>query len=299
MAYATGSYTDPTDLLDKVRAQALTEGWVVNDFSVFETGYRLHLEDATGALFFNFASAVSSTPFTQFSPYPITGIGVNGSTGYSAGSGWDQQPGTGAMSGRGACMGYLKTTGGQYHIFTFPEAIYVFAEGEYQWEQMCAGKTTLDYPLFAASFPYAGIFTTLHTFMLYSFSSDAYRYAISTYINGNWTTSNTEALIPPMSRTSGLTTSTPYLSETLVNASWKQLRGNALQVPTYMSVAEGNQTGNPKEYIGHMDKLIILSGPQYNDGDSVQYGSDEYILSAPALTGNNTDHIRVGCLKQI
>lgn len=108
MAYQTGTATGPSDLLDKLRIFLEAQGWTTNDHSADGTGYRLHVEKSPqlggDMMYFNFRSAVAESGITgdgyhnSYYDDPhyhdeITGIAINGSTGYDAGEDWDEQPG--------------------------------------------------------------------------------------------------------------------------------------------------------------------------------------------------------------
>jgi len=105
MAYYSGTATGPTDLLDKIRTALVAEGWSENDYSADGTGYRLHVQKVAQSggptMYFNLRSAVAETGTTLTedndggSDGTVTGILINGSTGYDAGEDWHKQPGYG------------------------------------------------------------------------------------------------------------------------------------------------------------------------------------------------------------
>jgi len=98
MGFYSGSSTGPNDLIDKFRIAALAESWTVNNFSADGTGYRLHIQktasDST-VMYFNLRSAIDEkiTEDGDATDGKVTGLGVNGSTGFDIGESWDQQPG--------------------------------------------------------------------------------------------------------------------------------------------------------------------------------------------------------------
>jgi len=100
MGYQTGTATGPTDLLDKLRVFLLAEGWTVNLYTANGTGYRLHVQKSASSsteMYFNFRSAVdeSGSLLTQdnqdSADGKVTGIIINGSTGYNVAEDWDKQ----------------------------------------------------------------------------------------------------------------------------------------------------------------------------------------------------------------
>jgi len=104
MAYYSGTATGPTDLLDKIRTALVAEGWTENDYSVDGTGYRLHVQKVAQSggptMYFNFRSAVDEygSTITEDNTNSdglgnVTGILINGSTGYDGGEDWHTQPG--------------------------------------------------------------------------------------------------------------------------------------------------------------------------------------------------------------
>lgn len=103
MGYQSGTSTGPNDLLDKLRTFLIGEGWTVNDYSADGTGYRLHVQKVAQSggptMYFNFRSAIAETGTTLTEDNDggtagtVTGILINGSTGYDGGETWDNQPG--------------------------------------------------------------------------------------------------------------------------------------------------------------------------------------------------------------
>jgi len=90
MAFETGSATDVYDLLDKLRAFAVAQGWTVNRWA---NGDELCLEHNGG--YWN-CKAVDdlggSSPYLSSYNTDDPGIRVRGSTGFNSGSNWDAQP---------------------------------------------------------------------------------------------------------------------------------------------------------------------------------------------------------------
>lgn len=110
MAYASGTSTGPDDLLSKLKVFLQDEDdWTVNDHSADGTGYRLHVEknvsSGEGVMFFNFRSATDENGLgitennRVHADGKVTGIVINGSTGYNGGQDWHNQPGYSLDSG--------------------------------------------------------------------------------------------------------------------------------------------------------------------------------------------------------
>ena len=92
MAYETGTASSATDLLDKFRLFAIAQGWTVNRWASWTSGYELCI--SKGSSYFNLRSAINATLLVNgTNDYNKYGITLNGSDGYSAGSAWDRQPG--------------------------------------------------------------------------------------------------------------------------------------------------------------------------------------------------------------
>jgi len=137
MSYEAGVSTGPNDLLDKLRIFLLADGWTVNLHAAIGAGYRLHVQkaatDAT-VMYFNFRSAIAETGTTLITEDngggadgTVTGLIVNGSTGYDAEELWHVQPGYSKNTGRtdqsfGSCMTQMSTTAIPAYYFFTPDA---------------------------------------------------------------------------------------------------------------------------------------------------------------------------------
>jgi hypothetical protein len=102
MSYQAGTSTGPNDLIDKLRIFLLANGWTVNLFTTIGAGYRLHVQKTAGdstVMYFNFRSAIAETGALISEDNlggangTVTGLIVNGSTGYDVGQVWHKQPG--------------------------------------------------------------------------------------------------------------------------------------------------------------------------------------------------------------
>jgi len=102
MGFYSGTSTGPNDLIDKLRIALLAESWTVDDFSAVGAGYRLHVHKTLGGevCYFNFRSAIAETGTTLITEDnaagdngTVTGLIMNGSTGYDGGELWHKQPG--------------------------------------------------------------------------------------------------------------------------------------------------------------------------------------------------------------
>ncbi len=102
VGFYSGTSTGPNDLIDKLRLAAIAESWTIDDFSAVGAGYRLHMHKTLGGevVYFNFRSAIAETGVTLITEDnkagadgTVTGLIMNGSTGYDAGELWHKQPG--------------------------------------------------------------------------------------------------------------------------------------------------------------------------------------------------------------
>jgi hypothetical protein len=168
MSYETGTSTGPDDLLDKLRAFLVADGWSVNKWEVDNftyhaeypeivgTGKRLHVQKAVEAsgdatvMYFNFHSAVRSILFSNHYSTTaqkggkyyaeVTGLAMYGSTGYDGGEDWDNQPGHPVANTSecwGVAMTELSTTSiPGYYFFSSGDTVTVCVEyesGKFLW----------------------------------------------------------------------------------------------------------------------------------------------------------------------
>ena len=121
MAFETGSATDVYDLLDKLRAFAVAQGWTVNRWA---NGDELCLEHNGGYWNCKAVDDLGGTsPYLSSYQADDPGIRVRGSTGFSSGSSWDAQPNVSASeAGMGVFVdGDVKA----YWLFADASATYI------------------------------------------------------------------------------------------------------------------------------------------------------------------------------
>jgi len=150
MSYETGTSTGANDLIDKLRVFLLADSWTVNLWADDGTGKRLHVQKTAGdstVMYFNFRSAVNEKGSTitgdnvNSEGYGnVTGILVNGSTGYDVGESWDKQPGYGqnAASQSYACAisPVSLTAIPSYYFFSVNDTVSIVVEitsGKFQF----------------------------------------------------------------------------------------------------------------------------------------------------------------------
>lgn len=149
MGYYSWTPTGPDDLLDKIRLALITEGWTVNlwadDNSTYYswtglvgTGKRLHVQKVAAGgptMYFNFRSVnrgvIFSGSYSSSQQYggkyysEVTGLGLNGSTGYDVGEEWDDQPGHQTNSSAQTCGAVIT----ELSLTAIPAA-YLFCDGD-------------------------------------------------------------------------------------------------------------------------------------------------------------------------
>jgi len=144
MAFSSGIATDQDDLLDKLRAFALAQGWTINSFandtSTYDrdstSGKRLHI--SKNGMYFNMRSSDGANVFdvgtlinTNYWRYwRLYGIAVNGSTGYSGASSWENQPGAPQVSatGIGTTVLGINNASVNYWLFSTTESLTMAVE---------------------------------------------------------------------------------------------------------------------------------------------------------------------------
>lgn len=118
MAYATGTATSPTNLLQSIVTFLVAAGWTQNMSQAEGSGWRAHL--SKGGTFINFRAAVNENLVAQGAGYALYAyVG----TGYSGASAWNAQAGAPVQSGSstvaGAAMGLVNAGPYlNYHLFT-------------------------------------------------------------------------------------------------------------------------------------------------------------------------------------
>lgn len=102
VGFYSGTSTGPNDLIDKLRLALIDQSWTVDAFASVGAGYQLHVHKTLGgeASYFNFRSAIAETGTTLITEDnaastagTVTGLIMNGSTGYDAGALWHKQTG--------------------------------------------------------------------------------------------------------------------------------------------------------------------------------------------------------------
>tara|TARA_R110002167_G_scaffold89910_4_gene242580 strand:- start:1248 stop:2144 length:897 start_codon:yes stop_codon:yes gene_type:complete len=284
MAYQTGTYTGPVDLLSKFHTFVSNNGWTVNSFTADGTGHRLHIQK--GSLYFNLRSGAGEDDVfngqsnLDTTPYALY---LNGSTGYAGGSLWDQQPGSiNSASGNGASIGKVKQTLATYHFFATTESAAMFVQCDDQYRQMVFGQTSLGYPVFAGC-----------GYARFSDGSEFFRLGDQGYssvlFDGTWTyggTTSRDLQMPLWFSSTNPTSTNALMTFELLKRAGVQFRGNALLVPSHILRTGGTSYATtPFQYVGDIKGMKCMNVTGYSDGDTITYAGDEYVVSVPTPSG--------------
>ncbi len=343
MSYQTGVATDPDDLLDKLRLFLIAEGWTVDGWAADTytrytysgmnpgNGYRLHVHK--GSAYFNFRSCIRNTPFytvvsdsvangAGYYAHEVTGIAMNGSTGYNGSLAWYEQPGAPQRAGTGGFYGVAVTrvpTSGipAYIFFTVGQTVGVVVEiatNEFQWllfgTLAKAGSYTggMFYtgsnPGYAPETAYLesdaygkGPFenpgaTYYARTGVYLDGVDGYtgwRLDVSSYLSAK------ENLLGPLAAGALESTSGAGWNGSLLTALLAKepnaLNGNVALLPLYHCV--GRSSGMVT-YVGYPEGLAAVRMDYVNPKDEITLGSDTWVLLASLKKGTGYSNQNLG-----
>ena len=142
VGFYSGTSTGPNDLIDKLRLAAIAESFTIDDFSAVGAGYRLHMHKTLGGevCYFNLRSAIAEYGTTLIAEDNVnstpaglvTGLIVNGSTGYDAGELWHKQPGypqNSSSKSYGCVMSPMSISAiPSYYFFFVGDSVHVVVE---------------------------------------------------------------------------------------------------------------------------------------------------------------------------
>ncbi len=95
MAYATGTASSPTDLLQKLVTFLVANGWTADLSSANGAGWRAHLHLSSQYVHMRaFVSEGQGTVFAHMGGATKSGIALYGSSSFDGAAAWDAQPGT-------------------------------------------------------------------------------------------------------------------------------------------------------------------------------------------------------------
>jgi hypothetical protein len=296
MAYSTGSYTDIEDALDLFSAWAVTNGWTENMNTLEDSRRRVHIQKTIGSstFYFNFKTMDSQTPFGHTGYGAVTGIALNGSTGYDVGSSWDAQPGYTTesyddSSTSGGCVDSMIAEGGTYYFFatdTTLSAVFETESSQSDWRMMTVGSLDGS-PFYSASGGDSDLYdTTYDNRSAYlcqagvgedrtnraSIYSGVYWYGMSGTITSEY------AIRPAVYANTVYASSdrSGSLPFAYINYSPDAFRGNAVLVPSVLTCLK---TSSSEFYpIAEVEGVKLINMQNYVNEEEITYGSDTYKL---------------------
>lgn len=297
MFYETNTATGVDDLINKLATALAANGWTVDRNAVQGTGRQLQVHK-TSAGYFSFRSFNAETP--------IDGVAQAGgffgipATGYSAGSGWHDQPGVPTWNNfgtryRGVGMTNIVGALASYHLFIDSTAnydcVYLFAEYPAgSWQHIGFGR--LDTSRFGTvgggQFMFGGTHTgfavrpavlTLFGPIVSSYSGSApygYVYVDETSFTGwawsDWVQNNTQIPAPRVK-------DTIFKSSSLWNCSPSAMNSRAPLRPIGVLITNDGLNFNvntPMVFTGELPQIYGINIKNYNPGQTVNITTDTY-----------------------
>lgn len=302
MAKTTGTYTDLNNALTKVRDWASTNGWTIlsfiddatKNFGDTFTGKRLHISKSLGGTtrYFNFRSCSNQNVVTGGYDN-VTGICLNGSTGYDGGLGWQSQPGGtkidySSTTAQAGCIDKMKASGGAYWFYAQGNSLTCVFETSVALgdKRMFTIGIVDDYTFYAASGGNDGTIPTpqpdYDTRSGYLARTRALTKtgAWAMWDGTGWLADNLFAkgarLIPALV----IALTGPYhgfgIASALVLYSPDPVKGNTILAP---SMIMAGKDISPELYpVGEIDGIKFANMKHYSDGQALTYGGDTYDL---------------------
>lgn len=142
--FETGAVTSVPNLLDALATFCAANGWSVNKNDLEGSGRRVHLQKGSD-VFINLRALVNEYAQSAFNTFgnQVSGLAVNGSTGFDNGLAWYKQPGypnNGVLSG-GSANEFTARMAGMMNISGAIPAYYFHARGDmiYVWVEYATG----------------------------------------------------------------------------------------------------------------------------------------------------------------
>jgi hypothetical protein len=323
MAFQSGTYNDQNDAVNLLATFATgTAGWTQNlladDSSKYSgdvfTGRRLHLQKSINGqdYFLNLRSCSNQRVFSYASYEAVTGICVNGSTGYNVANVWDAQPGytdrlltSSSTNSTGGCVDSMIETGGTYHFFSTPTSIHAAfsTESTYSdWRFLSFGATSKQKPLYICSGGRATNFSNgdPRSSFLCDFTNQSYTASAGLYRPGTgWYLGARDAdlytVMPCKDFFIGSDTDGSYMAPYLSHSP-DPLKGNAPLPPTSINIADGSLS--IWRGAGVLDGINWINMKNYANEQDIVIGSDTFkCFSITNDTENDRDQIGVAFKK--
>lgn len=308
MAYQTGTASDAKSLIDTVRAFASSNGWTVNRSANVQSGDAREICLEKSGAFINLIGSDGGVIIVQGNQSAKSGLGINGSTGYSPGDDWDRQPGysrrnvTASNTDQFVCYSpHLFNTGpfSQYHLFSNATGDYVYLEYETSagvWQRLGFGTLAK----YDATDP-GGVFfyatcaklvttSTTSSSWLGASSYDTVSVEEAPFRAAAWllSSSNTGSAVSIDDGAGGVTWASSYNSDTggqtqstvsggrsrlIVDAEPNHLNNVGILAPVDVAV---NTAGADVEPFGVMPDYRYLNMEQYQPGQEFALGPDTW-----------------------
>jgi hypothetical protein len=159
---------------------------------------------------------------------------------------------------------------GKYHLSSHGNNIAIVAQSGASWRILFSGISSLGFPAFTGSGHNADTYYMDDFNNTFAGENATVIYEGSLPWAYGYNRHPRSAFADSHSRTYGL-----------IRASYCQMRGNALLVPSEMSVAphEHNDYYGYERYIGYFDGVMFLNiRDNLSTGDIIKYGNDEYVV---------------------
>jgi hypothetical protein len=314
MGFYSGTSTGPNDLIDKLRVACIAESFTIDDFSAVGAGYRLHVHKTLGGevSYFNFRSAIAETGTTLITEDngagvngTVTGLIMNGSTGYDAGALWHKQTGypqninlsnksfgvvMSPMSTSAIPAYYFFFNGDSVHIvveitagkFQFMSFGMLVKQGAYTGGQYFTGSLSSWYPYY----DYNNESGSVPRYFTVNYDTSRYRQHGAVYINADSVTSwrcagssysSTESaqISFPCIDGRGGTSAKTGLASIFYWKSPSAYNAMAAMCPIYTVLrrSDGNYS-----LIGYPEGVRFLNVTNYDPAEEINYGDETWMV---------------------
>lgn len=337
MAFETGTLAGgPSSLLDTLAAFLTTNGWTQNLLAADNSGYqtwtgldntgkRLHIQKAAAdgtVMNFNIRAINRGIPFQDHETSPsyvsgtsryyseISGLAINGSTGYSGSNTWDLQPGysglggAGSGSSTGASITGMEANVPAYWLFQNGDTVHVVVEYQASYfMHLVFGCVAKSHVFTGGQFFSAALSAKYAALDLYTRSSGkitntglrclaandfvargfgAMYVTVDAVANWRWQGAvgssatgyynKLEFAARPQIAGSG---SEGCLGQVISNRSPNAFNGMSILMPSYVF---GKYASGYRFYAGIVEGTNLINTFNYSPGDEVVIGSDTYVV---------------------
>ena len=307
MGFQTGSYSNQNELLNLFAAWAVANGWTQNLLTDDSfryggdtfTGRRLHLQKTINGTdcYFNLRSTSNQRVYSYSGYDAVTGICVNGSTGFDSGQSWDTQPGYtpyyyGQSTSSGGCVDAINETGGAYTFYAQDDSLSMQILSQSTWGDnrfLTIGCTSLGAPIYSASGGTSNEFSTTNTYddrsayMGRSGGDGIPSAGAAVLLTAGWHVLDTyyttgvsrrlKPLVDVNGTGAGVLTGASSVSPSIAYSP-EPFRGNA-PLPVFAPVVS---QGSSSEFypVGVLSSIRFINMTNYSNGEEITVGSDTY-----------------------